>query len=69
MKTLNAHFDGKVVVLDEPASLKANAKVKVIAFEDTDDTHDGLTAGCARLSEPTFRTIWDNPLDADYDRL
>ena len=30
VKTFNAHFDGKVIVLDEPAQLKPNAKVKVI---------------------------------------
>ena len=53
-------------MLDEPAQLKPNAKVTVIA-PDADD--DGLAAGCARLSEPAFKKIWDNPLDADYDRL
>jgi hypothetical protein len=66
MQTLNAHFDGRFIVLDEPAQLKPNAKVTVIA-PDADD--DGLAAGCARLSEPAFQKIWDNPLDADYDRL
>ena len=30
MKTLNGHFDGKVVVLDETADLEPNTKVKVI---------------------------------------
>ena len=30
MKTLNDHFDGKVVVLDETADLEPNTKVKVI---------------------------------------
>ena len=66
MQTWNAHFDGRVIVLDEPARLKPNDKVTVIA-PDTKD--DGLTDGCARLSEPVFQKIWDNPLDADYDRL
>jgi hypothetical protein len=66
MQTLNAHFDGRFIVLDEPARLKANDKVTVIA-PDTDN--DGLADICARLSEPTFQKIWDNPLDADYDRL
>ena len=55
-------------MLDEPARLKPNAKVKVIAA-DADETDDGLAGDCARLSEPAFRAIWDNPLDADYDRL
>ena len=68
MKALNAHFDGKFIVLDEPARLKPNAKVKVITAE-MDETDGGLAEACARLSEPTFQKIWDNPLDADYDKL
>ena len=68
MRTLNAHYDGKFIVLDEPARLKPNAKVKVIAA-DIDDVDGGLAGDFARLSEPAFRAIWDNPLDADYDHL
>jgi hypothetical protein len=65
---LNAHYDGKFIVLDEPAGLKPNAKVKVIAA-DADDADTGLTGDFARLSEPAFRAVWDNPLDAEYDHL
>jgi len=65
MKTLNAHFDGKVIVLDEPADLKPNDKVKVIA----PDADEEVVRDFARLSEPAFQKIWDNPLDADYDKL
>lgn len=68
MRTLNAHFDGKFIVLDEPARLKPNAKVKVITA-DADEVDNGLAGDFARLSEPAFREIWDNPLDADYDHL
>ncbi len=68
MKTFNGHFDGRVIVLDEPAQLKPNAKVKVIA-PDEDASDDSLVSDFTRLSEPAFRSIWDNPLDADYDRL
>jgi len=64
MRTLNAHFDGKVIVLDEPADLKSNDKVKVIAPDGDDVVRD-----FARLSESAFQKIWDNPLDADYDKL
>lgn len=67
MRTLNGHFDGKFIVLDEPAQLKPNTKVKVIAVE-AEDT-GGLAEDFARLSEPAFQKIWDNPLDADYDKL
>jgi hypothetical protein len=66
MQTLNGHFDGRVVVLDEPARLKPNTKVKVIAQDGEDEA---LANGCARLSESVFRKLWDNPLDAHYDRL
>jgi len=66
VRTLNAHFDGKDIVLDEPAELKPNAKVKVIAL-DSHDADVSLADHFARLSEPAFRAIWDNPLDADYD--
>ena len=68
MKSFNAHFDGKFIVLDEPAQLKPNAKVKVIAAE-AGESDRALVADFAHLSETAFRKIWDNPLDADYDRL
>jgi hypothetical protein len=68
VRTLNAHFDGKFIVLDEPARLKPNAKVKVITA-DADYVDGGLAGEFARLAEPAFRAIWDNPLDADYDHL
>jgi hypothetical protein len=64
MKMLNAHFDGKFIVLDEPADLKPNDKVKIIAPDGDDVVRDFV-----RLSEPVFQKIWDNPLDADYDKL
>ena len=66
MQTLSAHFDGRFIVLDEPARLKPNAKVTVIAPDANDED---LVESCERLSESTFQKIWDNPLDADYDRL
>jgi hypothetical protein len=66
VQTLNAHFDGRFIVLDEPARLKPNDKVTVLA---PDADNDGLADACARLSESAFKKIWDNPLDADYDRL
>ncbi len=65
MTAWNAHFDGKVIVLDEPVALKPNAKVKVIPADDT----NRLASDFAKLSEPLFQKILDNPLDADYDKL
>jgi len=65
MKAWNAHFDGKFIVLDEPSSLQPNAKVKVIPADESSD----LVGEFTRMSEPVFQKIWDNPLDADYDKL
>ena len=33
------------------------------------DTDRRLTGAVAKLSEEAFRRVWDNPDDADYDRL
>jgi hypothetical protein len=68
MKMLNGHFDGKNVVLDDPVALKPNTRVKVIAVEG-DPAEAEMIDGCTRLSESVFQRIWDNPLDADYDKL
>lgn len=68
VKALSGHFDGKYIVLDEPATLKPNTKVKVIALENAETDAD-LAASYARLAEPVFKKIWDNPLDAEYDKL
>ena len=33
------------------------------------DADQRLTQAATRLSEGAFREVWDNPDDADYDRL
>jgi len=68
VKTVNAHFDGKIVVLDEQVNLKPNTKVRVIVPENGETDAD-LAESCARLSEPAFERVWNNSLDADYDQL
>ena len=68
MKTLNGHFDGKVVVLDEPANLEPNTQVKIIA-PGAGENERALVNDFAQASQATFQKLWDNPLDADYDRL
>ncbi len=68
MRTLSGHFDGKHIVLDEPAELRPNTKVSIIVPEQ-EETATEVIKCCAQLSEPAFRRIWDNPLDADYDRI
>ena len=70
MKALNAHFDGKQVVLDEPARLKPNTMLKVIVADDRETLSEGeVNRWLTRLSESVFVRIWDNPLDAAYDKL
>jgi len=68
MKTMDGRFDGQHIVLDDPVALRTNARVKIIAVEDG-STEAEVIRGCARLSESVFQKIWDNPLDADYDKL
>lgn len=66
MLAIGAHYNGRFIVLDEPLELQPNAKVTVLVG-DADQA--SLTNDCARLSEACFDKIWDNPLDAEYDRL
>jgi hypothetical protein len=68
VKALNGHFDGKHIVLDDPVALKPNTRVKIIAVE-SGSADEEIIHGCARLSESVFQKIWDNPLDADYDKF
>ena len=68
MQTFNGHFDGKVVVLDEPADLEPNTKVKIIV-PGVGENERVLVDDFARASQATFQKVWDNPLDADYDHL
>ena len=68
MKTMDGHFDGQHIVLDDAVALKTDARVKVIAIENGSEETEMIRA-FARLSESVFQKIWDNPLDADYDKL
>ena len=68
MKTLNAHFDGKHIVLDDPIHLEPDTKLRVIV-SDSGETDAEIVQSCSRISEPAFKKIWDNALDADYDKL
>ena len=40
-----------------------------VDFLKTRDQNRSLVHAAARLSEDAFRKVWDNPDDADYDRL
>ena len=67
---MDAHFDGKQIVLDEPVKLTANTKLRVIVAEQGETfSEDDLSRWCSRPSEPVFAKVWDNPRDAEYDNL
>jgi hypothetical protein len=68
MKTVDAHFDGKQIVLEEPVKLTAHTKLKVIVAEAGETFSDAdLSRWCLRLSEPAFAMVWDNARDAEYE--
>lgn len=67
MKAIKAHYDGHVVVPEEPINLPVNTPVRVLVPE-TDDSIE-ITQGFASLSEASFSRIWDNDDDAAYDKL
>ena len=70
MKTVDAHFDGEQIVLEEPVKLTAHTKLKVIVAEEGETfSDDDLSRWCLRLSEPAFAKVWDNARDAEYDKL
>ena len=41
--------------------------VDFLAHRQTDERH--LTEAASRLATTAFTRVWDNPADADYDRL
>jgi hypothetical protein len=70
MKTVDAHFDGEQIVLDEPVALTPATKLKVIVADPGESfAEEDLSRWVSRLSEPAFAKIWDNPRDAEYDKL
>lgn len=70
MKLVDAHFDGKQIVLDEPVKLTADTKLKVLVAESGESfSDDDLSRWLVRLSESSFAKVWDNPRDAEYDKL
>ena len=59
-------------LIDKIHSLSPEKVAEVEDFVDflrQRDTDQRLTQAATRLSEGAFREVWDNPDDADYDRL
>ncbi len=67
MKAIKAHYDGRVVVPEEPVDLPANTPVRVL-IPEADETVE-ISKLFAKLSEASFNRIWDNEEDAAYDKL
>jgi len=67
MKAIKAHYDGHVVVPEEPINLPVNTPVRVLVPEADESTL--ITKAFAKLSEAAFSRIWDNDDDAAYDKL
>ena len=67
MKAIKAHYDGRVVVPEEPVDLPANTIVRVL-IPEADETVE-ISKIFAKLSEASFNRIWDNEEDAAYDKL
>ena len=68
MRHVSAHYDGEKVVLDEPVSLSANTPVEVV-IPDSQEDMIALKTDVSLASLPSLTRIWNNPRDADYDRL
>ena len=68
MKAIKAHYNGYVIVPEEPVDLPANTPVRVLVPE-VDDDAAVITEAFAQLSETSFSRIWDNDEDAAYDKL
>ncbi|OGQ78676.1 MAG: hypothetical protein A3F90_05385 [Deltaproteobacteria bacterium RIFCSPLOWO2_12_FULL_60_19] len=67
MRAIKAHYDGRVVVPEEPIDLAVNTPVRVLVPEADDSA--AIAKAFAHLSEPSFSRIWDNDEDAAYDKL
>lgn len=68
MRHVSAHYDGEKVVLDEPVSLSANTQVEVVIPDSMEDLTT-LRTDVFLASLSSLTRMWDNPRDAEYDKL
>ena len=62
----------EAILFDKIRQLPADKVAEVEDFVDFLRQRSGdrkLTEAASKLSEPSFRQVWDNPDDADYDQL
>lgn len=67
---MNARDDQ--VLIEKLKSLPPQRRAEVEDFVDflrSRDEEQRLTHAAAQASEPAFKAVWDNPDDAEYDRL
>lgn len=60
------------VLIEKLKSLPPQRRAEVEDFVDflrSRETDMQLTRAAAQASEPAFEAVWDNPDDAEYDRL
>ncbi len=68
MRHISAHYDGEKIVLDEPVSLSANTPLEVVIPDSQEDLM-ALKTDVFLASVPSLVQIWNNPRDAEYDKL
>jgi hypothetical protein len=69
---VQAHSEHEQDLIDKIRALPPDKVAEIEDFVDflshrANDRH--LVEAAAKLSEEAFQTVWDNPDDADYDRL
>ncbi|HLF11765.1 MAG TPA: toxin-antitoxin system, antitoxin component, Xre family protein [Gammaproteobacteria bacterium] len=60
------------VLIEKLKSLPPQRRAEVEDFVDFlrgRETDQHLARAAAQASEPPFKSVWDNPDDAEYDRL
>jgi hypothetical protein len=60
------------VLLEKLKALPPERRAEVedfIDFLQNREADQHLARAAARASEPAFKAVWDNPDDAEYDRL
>ena len=73
-KTINAHFDGKQIVLDEPFELEPNMKIVVTILPADDEREDWARLAMQSLEraygddEPEYSLDMIKEWNPDYER-
>lgn len=60
------------LLIEKLKSLPPQQRAEVETFVDflkSREDEQRLTHVATQASEPAFKSVWDNPEDADYDRL